>query len=50
MLKKIIPYKLIKLRQNLLNANRLGSSDRINNFAFNTGDNCYIRGILRKLD
>lgn len=49
-LKKIIPYKLIKLRQKLLNANKLGSSNRINNFAFNTGDNCYIRGILKRLD
>tara|TARA_B110000967_G_C18899725_1_gene573785 strand:+ start:5790 stop:6755 length:966 start_codon:yes stop_codon:yes gene_type:complete len=49
-LKKIIPYNLIKLRQKLLQANKLRSSDRINNFAFNTGNNCYIRGILKKLD
>ena len=49
-IKKIIPYSLIKLRQKLIHANNLVSSKRIDNFAFNTGDNCYIRGILRKLD
>ena len=48
-LKKIIPYNLIKLRQKLILANELASKNRIDNFAFNTGDNCYIRGILKKL-
>ena len=49
-IKKIIPYKLIKLRQKLNHASKLTAINRIDNFAFNTGDNCYIRGILRKLD
>jgi len=49
-IKKIIPYKLIKLRQKLMHANKLAASSRVDSFAFNTGNNCYIRGILRKLD
>tara|TARA_B100001093_G_scaffold191663_1_gene184148 strand:+ start:58 stop:882 length:825 start_codon:yes stop_codon:yes gene_type:complete len=47
-LKKVIPYKFIRMRQKLNYANKLANSSRIDSFAFNTGDNCYIRGILRK--
>ena len=45
-IKKIIPYSLIKLRQNFLKLKSMQNENRINWFANNTGDNCYIRGIL----
>ena len=49
-IKKIVPYYFIKIRQKLMQANKIVAKNRIDNFAFNTGNNCYIRGILRKLD
>ena len=46
--KRIIPDTLITFRQDFLKAKRMRSEDRMNWFVNNTGDNCYIRGILRK--
>ena len=48
MVKKIVPNFLINLRRNLLNDKSENSEERANSFANNTGDNCYIRGILIK--
>ena len=49
-LKKIISYNLIRLRQKFIKVSKATSNIRINSFAANTGNNCYIRGILRKLN
>ena len=46
--KRIIPNILITFRQDFLKAKRMRSEERMNWFVNNTGDNCYIRGILRK--
>lgn len=48
--KKIIPKKLISLRQDFLRIKDLRNDNKLNWFVNNTGDNCYIRGILRKID
>tara|TARA_B100000029_G_scaffold503087_1_gene579445 strand:- start:428 stop:1399 length:972 start_codon:yes stop_codon:yes gene_type:complete len=47
-LKKIIPKKIISFRQDLLQIKNLRSDIKLNWFVNNTGDNCYIRGILKK--
>ena len=47
-IKKIIPYSLINLRQEFLKLKKIQNETRVNWFANNTGDNCYIRGILVK--
>ena len=47
-LKKILPYAAIKLRQDFIKIKNLDSEDRLNWFINNSGDNCYIRGILKK--
>ena len=48
MLKKIVPNSLINLRRNFLEKRDVKNEERANGFASNTGDNCYIRGILKK--
>lgn len=48
MLKKIIPNKIISLRQDLIQMKNLRKDIKLNWFVNNTGDNCYIRGILKK--
>ena len=48
MLKKIVPNSLINLRRNFLEKRDVKNEERANWFASNTGDNCYIRGILKK--
>ena len=48
-LKKIIPKKMISYRQDFLKLKTLRSENKLNWFVNNTGDNCYIRGILRKI-
>jgi len=47
-LKKIIPNKLISFRQDFARIKFLRKDVKLNWFMNNTGDNCYIRGILRK--
>ena len=47
-LKKIVPNSLINLRRNFLEKRDVKNEERANWFASNTGDNCYIRGILKK--
>ena len=48
MLKKIIPYKIIKFRQDLIKVKTFRHDTRMNWFVNNTGDNCYIRGVIKK--
>ncbi len=47
-LKKIIPKKLISMRQDFLHLKNFRSDTKLNWFINNTGDNCYIRGVLKK--
>ncbi len=47
-LKKFVPNKMISLRQDYLQTLRVRSEDKLMWFVNNTGDNCYIRGILQK--
>ena len=47
-LKKITPNRLISFRQDLARIKVLRNDVKLNWFMNNTGDNCYIRGILRK--
>jgi trans-aconitate methyltransferase len=47
-LKKIIPKIIINFRRDLYNLKRINSEDRVNWFVNNTGNNSYIRGILKK--
>ncbi len=47
-LKKILPKKIISFRQDFLQIKKVRSDVRMNWFVNNTGDNCYIRGILQK--
>ena len=46
--KKITPKFLINFRRDLINTKQVKSDDRINLYSNNTGNNCYIRGILTK--
>ena len=48
MIKKVVPNSLINLRRNFLEQKAIKKEERVNLFANNTGDNCYIRGILKK--
>ena len=48
-LKKFIPYNLIKFRQDLIQVRNFRNESRMNWFVNNTGDNCYIRGIIKKI-
>jgi len=48
-LKKILPKKLISFRQDFLQIKNIRNDIRLNWFVNNTGDNCYIRGILKKI-
>ena len=47
-LKKILPNKLISFRQDFMQIKKIRSDEQMNWFVNNTGDNCYIRGILKK--
>lgn len=47
-LKRILPSKFISLRQDILQLKFIRSEERLNWFVNNTGDNCYIRGVLKK--
>jgi len=48
-LKKIVPNFLVNLRRNFLEQKDIQNEERASRFANNTGDNCYIRGILKKI-
>lgn len=45
-LRKILPDKLIQFRRDLNKIKSINSEDRINNFINNSGNNCYIRGLV----
>ena len=47
-IKKFIPNFLINFKNDLTRIKELKNEDRINWFTNNTGNNCYIRGILVK--
>lgn len=47
-LKKFLPKKLISFRQDILQIQKIRNDIKMNWFVNNTGDNCYIRGILQK--
>jgi len=47
-IKKFIPKKLISLRQDFNQIKQIRSITRMNWFVNNTGDNCYIRAVLKK--
>lgn len=47
-LKKFLPNRLISFRQDILKVKSIRSEEKLDWFANNTGDNCYIRGILKK--
>ena len=48
LIKKFIPNKLIKLRQMIKDANNVDEMNKLGLFTINSGDNCYLRGILKK--
>lgn len=48
LLKKIIPKKLIYLRREYMEAKKNKDDVKMGWFVNNTGENCYIRGILQK--
>ena len=48
-LKNIIPYKIIKFRQDLIKVNQFRNESGMNQFVNNTGDNCYIRRVIKKI-
>ena len=47
-LKKIIPQKIISFRQDFIKMKSLRKDLKLDWFINNAGDNCYIRGILKK--
>lgn len=47
-LKKLIPQKIISFRQDFIKMKNIRKDLKLNWFINNTGDNCYIRGILKK--
>ena len=47
-LKKILPYKIIKLKNDIQKLKNINSDIRINSFVNNKKDNCYLRAILKK--
>lgn len=47
-IKKFIPQKIIKFRQIILNSKNLDEMHKLGLFTSNSGDNCYLRGILKK--
>lgn len=48
LIKKFTPNKLISLRQDILQVKKVRSEEKLMWFVNNTGDNCYIRGVLQK--
>lgn len=48
LLKKIVPYKIIKLKNDIQKLKNINSDVRINSFVNNKKDNCYLRVILKK--
>ena len=48
LIKKYIPKKVISIRQDYLQLKKIRNKDRLDWFVNNTGDNCYIRGLLKK--
>jgi len=47
-IKNILPYGLLQLRRDYLKVEKNKNDTRLDWFANNTGDNCYIRGIIKK--
>ena len=49
-IKKFVPKKAISFRQDFLQIRNIRNENRLNWFVNNTGDNCYIRGVLKKIN
>jgi len=47
-IKNFLPHSLLQLRRDYLNIKKNKSDTKLDWFANNTGDNCYLRGIIRK--
>ena len=47
-LKRYIPVSILRLRQAILNSRNVDEMHKLGLFTVNSGDNCYLRGILRK--
>ena len=47
-LKKFIPKSIIKLRQKLVDIENIDEMQLLGSFTSNSGDNTYLRGILKK--
>lgn len=47
-LKRFVPKSIINFKKNLEKSKTINSYDRINDFTNNVGNNCYIRGIIKK--
>ena len=47
-IRKFLPYKIYEIRQFFNLALSLKNQHRVNMFSNNVGNNCYIRGILKK--
>jgi len=46
--KKFVPGTILKLRQAILNFKNIDEMHKLGLFTVNSGDNCYLRGILKK--
>ena len=49
-IKKFVPKKAISFRQDFLQIRNIRNENRLNWYVNNTGDNCYIRGVLKKIN
>ena len=47
-LKRYISVSILRLRQAILNSRNVDEMHKLGLFTVNSGDNCYLRGILRK--
>ena len=47
-MKRFIPNKILRLRQIILNSKNIDEMYKLGLFTSNSGDNCYLRGILKK--
>ena len=48
LIKKFIPKKIIKIRQLINNSNNINEMNKLGQYCSNSGDNTYLRGILKK--
>ena len=48
LIKKFIPKKIIKIRQLINSSNNINEMNKLGQYCSNSGDNTYLRGILKK--